>query len=391
MFDFDVKELPNIKFSHEQLTEYYYSIVENFQHLKWTPKNFDQQDHTVSELYSWAIQSNLTDTSKPCPPYDIKHDPDVIGTFDAPTEMLYGFGKIVVDTFPQVRQTVISAHPPSTVIQQHIDNHEFFKIHIPIKANNQSFFNFGNKKYNLEEGKAYFINTARTHGTSNEGNSDRIHFIFKIPFSQADEILKNEWILDPTQLDFDVIELDNIQFNYNELTQYYNWVKENFDYLKWTMPDIQNTNLKGLYGYGILTNKVNIDEACDPPGTRKDKKQYEPLIKPTKMLAGFAKKLLDKIPYMEELVITGHPPDTGIFPHADKDEHVRIHLPIQTTSESYFIIEEREYVLETQKAYAVNTKRIHTTINHGKTDRIHLHFKIPFGKINQFLDTDVNL
>ena len=41
--------------------------------------------------------------------------------------------------------------------------------------------------------------------------------------------------------------------------------------------------------------------------------------------------------------------------------------------------------------YIVNTKRIHTTINKGSTDRIHLHFKIPIGKINIFLRTQINV
>ena len=59
---------------------------------------------------------------------------------------------------------------------------------------------------------------------------------------------------------------------------------------------------KGVYrkdDCGILTNKDNIDDACDPPGTRKDKKQYDPLNTPTKILFGFAHKLYEAFPYME--------------------------------------------------------------------------------------------
>ena len=391
MLDFDIKELPNIKFSYKALLDYYNEVVSDYPHLMWRPNDVDRLNHKVDNIYSWAIQTNLKDSSMPCPPYDIKHDDEVIGTFDSPTDLVFGFAKIVIDAFPKIRQTVISAHPPGTIIQEHIDNDQFLKIHIPIKSNQNSFFVFGDQKYNLEEGKAYLVNTTRPHGTSNDGETDRIHFIFKFPIELSDEIINSEWILDPSQIDFDLLVLDNIKFNLTDLSAYYQDIKNNFDYLKWTMPDVQEKMLTGVYGYGILTNKDNVDEAVDPPGTRRDKKRYEPLIKPTKMLKGFAKTIYEKISYAEEIVITGHPPFTGIPPHVDKDEHIRVHLPIEANDKSYFIINNNRYVLESKKAYLVNTKRLHTTINEGNNDRIHLHFKIPIGKINQFLKTEITL
>lgn len=390
MLNFDIKELSNIKFSMQDLKDYY-DKVKKYENLKWTPEGTDTLTHKVNKMYSWAIQSNLKDPTKPCPPYDIKHDDTVLGTFDNPTELVFGFGKYFIDAIPNIRQTVISAHPPGTTIQQHIDNTEFVKIHIPIKTNKNSFFVFENNRYNLEVGKAYLINTTREHGTINNGDDDRIHFIFKIPIETVNELLSTEWILDPNQIDFDIKKIDNIHFSQKDLEDYYTDIKENFDYLKWTMPDTPNTKLGGLYGYGILTNKDNPDECTDPPGSRKDKTRYNPLIKPTKMLKGFAKKLFDQIPYMEELVITGHPSNSGIPSHVDKDEHVRVHIPLYTNNDSNFIVNETVYILEPNNAYIVNTKRIHTTINNGKCDRVHLHFKIPIGKINTFLKKDIQI
>lgn len=389
--DFDIKELDNIKFNINDLIDYYTLVEKNFQHLKWTTANTNTLSHKADNVYAWAVQSNLKDTSKPCPPYDIKHDDDVIGTFDASTELLFGFGKIVIDAIPNIRQTVISAHPPGTVIQQHIDNTEFVKVHIPIKTNPNSYFSFGNNNYNLEVGKAYLINTTRNHGTSNNGNSDRIHLIFKIPLSTVDSLINTTWVFDPNQIEFDLLELTNLNFNFDELYDYYSLMQEKFEYLKWTMPDIPDTKLKGIYGYGILTNKQDPDTPLDPPGTRKDKLSYEPLNRPTKMLQGFAKKLFDAIPYMEELVIAGHPSKCALPTHTDKDEHVRIHIPIITNENAYFVIGDNTFVLETRKAYIVNTKLIHSTINDGINDRVHLHFKIPIGKINQFLKNEVTI
>ncbi len=391
ILDFDIKELPNFKFSHSQLLEYYEEIVKEYQHLKWTPENTNQLSHSVSKMYSWAIQSNLKNVNKPCPPYDIKHDIETIGTFDQSTDLMFGFGKLIVDAIPQIRQTVISVHPPGTIIQDHIDNPEFLKIHIPITTDKDSYFVFENQSYNLEEGKAYLINTTRLHGTINKGESDRAHFIFKIPINVVEQILNNDWIFDSKKLNFEILELSNVSFNFNELQDYYINIVKNFNYLKWTMPWIKETNLGGLYGYGILTNKENIEEPCDPPGIRKDKDRYNALIKPTRMLHGFSKKLYDNIPYMEELVITGHPPKTGIPPHIDKDEHIRIHLPIFSNPQSFFIINGNRYILEPKKIYAVNTKLMHHTINEGPDDRIHLHFKIPIGKFYNFLNTEIRV
>lgn len=391
MLDFEVKELTNIKFSYDDLLDYYYEIIGNYQHLKWTPIETNIGYHKVHNIYSWAIQSNLKDPTKPCPPYDIKHDTEVIGTFDNPTELIFGFAKFLIDAIPEIRQTVISAHPPGTMINQHIDNYEFLKIHIPIKTNKNSFFVFEDKKYNLEIGKAYLINTMREHGTTNDGDTDRIHLIFKIPVAVVDDLLSTEWILDPKQIDFDILPLTNIKFSFTELENYFLDIKQHYDYLRWTMPDIPNTQLGGLYGYPILTNKEDPEECIDPPGLRNDKAKYEPLNKPTKMLKGFAKKLYTKFPYMEELVITGHPSNTGIPPHVDKDEHIRIHFPIYANKQSHFIINENDYVLKPGTVYVVNTKRIHTTINNGNSDRIHLHFKIPIGKLNTFLKMDIKL
>lgn len=389
--NFDIKELPNFKFSHQKLLNYYNEVVEKFQHLKWTPTNIDTMDHNVSKVYSWAIQSNLKDPKLPCPPYDIKHDDDVTGDFQTPTELLYGPVKIIVDAFPDIRQTVISAHPPGTLIKEHVDNDEFIKIHIPIITNKQSYFTFTDKKYNLEIGKAYLINTTLKHGTINEGDNDRVHLIFKLPVEHVDLILSNNYILDKDFINFECLELNNLKFNYDDLLSYYSILERDYQYLKWTMPEIPGTNLKGIYGYGILTNKENIDEPSDPPGTRMDKKQYDPLLKPTKMLFGFGRKIYDSVPYLEELGITAHPPNSGIPPHVDKDEHIRVHLPIQMNMSSEFVINNNTYVLETKKAYLINTKITHSTYNKGNSDRIHLLFKIPIGKIEQFMKTEIIL
>lgn len=194
MNNFEVLELDNFKFSIIELIEFYNTVEKNFQHLKWTPDiTVDTKNHTVDEIFSWAIQSNLKDASKPCPPYDIKHDNSTVGTFDVPTELIFGFSKKFLEILPFVRQTVISCHPPGSKINLHKDNDEFVKIHIPIIVNDQSYFVFEKNRYNLKVGKAYLINTDKIHGTENLGDNTRVHLITKLKIQYIDKIINNEY------------------------------------------------------------------------------------------------------------------------------------------------------------------------------------------------------
>lgn len=198
MLEFKVKQLDNITFNSEELIDYFNTLVSDYQHMKWTvPDDMDTLTHRVDNIYSWAIQSNLKDPSKPCPPYHIqdKESRDPSDSFQIPTELIFGFGKKIIDTFPNVRQTVIACHPAGSFIDQHVDTDKFVKIHIPIITNDKSYFSFGDEDFNLEVGNAYMINTALLHGTDNRGDSDRVHLIFKITEEDAKTILNSKYLL----------------------------------------------------------------------------------------------------------------------------------------------------------------------------------------------------
>jgi hypothetical protein len=160
--------------------------------MKWTPgNNIDTKTHSVNKMYSWAVQSNLKDPTKPCPPYHIDAGEEISeeDNCQVPTELIFGFGKKIIDTFPEVRQLGISGHPPNTKIDLHPDNDEFLKIHIPIITNPDAWFFYEDEKFNMQVGNAYLVNTVLPHGTDNLGTTDRIHMIFKFPITQLETIL----------------------------------------------------------------------------------------------------------------------------------------------------------------------------------------------------------
>lgn len=198
MFDFKIKKLDNLKFSLDELLEYYKQVSSNFPHLKWTlPPNIDAKSHKVSKMYSYAAQSNLLNPNIPCPPYHIDdgNERTPNNDFSVATPLLFGFAKKIVDTLPSIRQTGIAGHPPGTRIDLHPDNDQFLKIHIPIETNPDAWFFFEDEKFNLEVGHAYMINTTLLHGTDNLGSTDRVHLLCKFPISVAQEILDTEYVL----------------------------------------------------------------------------------------------------------------------------------------------------------------------------------------------------
>ena len=194
--DFKVKKLENLKFSHQELVEYYNTIVRDFDHMKWTlPQGMNTKTHRVADMYSWAIQSNLKDPTKPCPPYHIDAGEELCDNNDCkvPTAMIFGIAERIIKALPDVRQLGIAGHPPGTFIDIHPDNDEFLKIHIPIKTNPNAWFFFEDERFNMEEGSAYIVNTVAPHGTDNQGDTDRVHLIFKFPISVAETIINTEY------------------------------------------------------------------------------------------------------------------------------------------------------------------------------------------------------
>lgn len=174
----------------------YLDIVENkFVHLRWDADNnlsnvrdADLQDN-IAGVYGWGVQSNLDDLSQPCPPYNIhKNGSEVYRN----TPLVFGFAEWLLELFPYARQISIAAHPPGTKIRTHVDSDNYFKIHVPLIINNNSYFVFGNQQFVMQPGQMYLVNTSVPHSTSNDGNNTRIHIFFKVPVDKVEEIVNNK-------------------------------------------------------------------------------------------------------------------------------------------------------------------------------------------------------
>jgi hypothetical protein len=179
-----------IQFNLDEALDYYHTLESKFQHLKYLPDTnlIDSNKHKINGFYGWGIQSNLDDLTQPCPPYHVHKE----GSNNYKnTELVFDFAEKIIKLFPDARQLGIAVHPPGIVIAQHIDNDEYFKIHIPIISNPESCFIFGNNSYTMLPGKMYLVDTQYMHGTNNNGSTNRVHLLFKMPRTRLMSILEN--------------------------------------------------------------------------------------------------------------------------------------------------------------------------------------------------------
>lgn len=180
---------------------------------------------------------------------------------------------------------------------------------------------------------------------------------------------------------FLVKELD-IDIDLNYALAYLKALETEYDHLRWNADDELNNvhdaelqdNIKGVYGWGLQSNLEDLNQPCPPYNIHKNGSD---VYRNTPLIFDFAQWVLDQFPYARQMSIAAHPPGTKIRTHTDTDTWLKIHIPLLTTNDSYFIFDDQKFVLESGKAYLVNTKVPHSTSNDGNSIRTHLFFKVP--------------
>jgi hypothetical protein len=96
----------------------------------------------------------------------------------------YGFR---APLFPKAMLARLRAHG---VIDRHHDsaqaNLRTHKIHVPLATNPGAVMSLGDSEHHLVVGRAYEVNNVIAHGVRNDGDADRIHFIFEVFDSAPD-------------------------------------------------------------------------------------------------------------------------------------------------------------------------------------------------------------
>jgi hypothetical protein len=178
----------------------YLKSLDKFFHLRWSfndlreseryqsDRQHNSPNHNVTPLYYWTLRSNQYDNWRP---ERLDYYFEDCGTEYKNTELVFGFAEKLLRLFPDMCSMHIGGHPPGAKLELHQDDEEYFRIHVPLVTNNQAYF-FGEDgvKYYLMPGRLYILETKKYHGTANNGDSDRIHLLFKMPRHLLDDVIK---------------------------------------------------------------------------------------------------------------------------------------------------------------------------------------------------------
>jgi hypothetical protein len=122
-------------------------------------------------------------------------------------------------------------------------------------------------------------------------------------------------------------ELTNWNFDHQELVNYYEEIKKNFQHRKWSMDVIEPCEYqyiqKKMHGYECWSIQTRYKDPTKPCGIfRGDEAPWEVLDGDTydgttEMAFGFAKKLIDRVPGIYQMGLSCHNPGFEIAQHQD--------------------------------------------------------------------------
>lgn len=109
---------------------------------------------------------------------------ECLGEVDATAEPGSVAGELVRRFYPDCRFSYgLWNMEPGQVHPAHIDQQPpewLARIHVPLKTNAGVVFTMEDGDHHMEVGKAYRVNTLRTHAVANRGNTERVHLVIEV-------------------------------------------------------------------------------------------------------------------------------------------------------------------------------------------------------------------
>ena len=186
----------NFTVSLTELKSYYEILKNNYDHLDWSWEKCGNdvvkqwQDAAYADTanlltHGWAIQSNLKDINKPCPPWNIS----TLETVEyRNTELVFGIIKKLQKIIPYAYRWSVSVQPPGGKVTTHTDHEDEYTVWIPIYTKGPSIV--FDKEYELDaNGSAYLLDTTIPHSTSNDSDQERVTIIFRLNQKHVNDLL----------------------------------------------------------------------------------------------------------------------------------------------------------------------------------------------------------
>lgn len=111
------------------------------------PQDSIETPNIYKKSYAWSL--TILENHDPNTPYHKNLNPlEKDYRKYVKSSACFGRGEKIVDFFPKTYRTFLIVSTPETAIPWHKDGEDYYRIHIPIKTNNQCI-------WNLEDGKIY--------------------------------------------------------------------------------------------------------------------------------------------------------------------------------------------------------------------------------------------
>jgi hypothetical protein len=192
----------NFNVPHNDLKSYYEILKNYYNHLDWSWKKCGNdivkqwRDAAYADpanllTHGWAIQSNLKDINKPCPPWNIS----TLETVEyRNTELAFGVIERLQKAIPYSYRWAVSVQPPGGKVSRHSDNKDECTVWIPIYTKGTAIV--FDKEYELEaNGSAYLLDTTVPHYTENNSDVVRVTIIFRLDQKYKNKIISLQGIL----------------------------------------------------------------------------------------------------------------------------------------------------------------------------------------------------
>jgi len=192
--------------------------------------------------------------------------------------------------------------------------------------------------------------------------------------------------------DWDMLEFD-LGIDVDQLVKWYNDVTDELADLKFnlSMSELITSNHKpsddvrivsqGIHSWG-MSWPVEQDLPIPPKfAARPDlypeaqDPEFEKKLRiMEKYKFGYFNKLLDQLgeDTFAWARITLHNAGASIDTHTDGPHTIRLHIPIITNEQAFFVWGQKQYIFKPGKMYLINTSIPHSTNNKGSSDRAHI-------------------
>lgn len=191
-----IVEKLNFSVPINELIDYYNTLVKEYDYLDWSWNKCSQdivkqwrdaayKDPANLLTHGWAIQSNLKDINKPCPPWNIS----TLETTDyRNTKLAFGPIQRLQEKMPYSYRWSVSVQPPGGKVSKHSDDEKDLTVWIPIY--NKGACIVFDREYNLKaDGSAYLLDTTNPHYTENNSDETRVTIICRIKKQHKKDII----------------------------------------------------------------------------------------------------------------------------------------------------------------------------------------------------------